>query len=58
MKEPKQRPSARDLKQQEHENYDRRVNEVLSGEAPYIHFANSRFPSPKSQVKHRDCSPP
>lgn len=52
MNEQKPMPSLREQKQQQHENYDRRVNEVLSGNAPYVPFSDSRFPSPKSQVKH------
>lgn len=48
----KKRPSARELKKQQHENYELRVNKVLSGELPYKPFEGSRFPSPKCALKH------
>lgn len=48
----KKMPSARELKKQQHENYDQRVNKILSGETPYKAFEGSRFPSPKCALKH------
>ena len=46
------RPSARELKKQQHENYNQRANKILSGETPYKAFEGSRFPSPKCALKH------
>lgn len=48
--------SAYELKRELHAEYERRVNDVLSGRAPYILFAGSRFPSAKSKVRHEKIS--
>lgn len=52
MNEQKPLPSLSEQKQLQHEKYERRVNEVLSGKAPYVPFESSRFPSPGSKLKH------
>lgn len=48
--------SAYELKRELHAEYERRVNDVLSGRAPYIPFAGSRFASAKSKVRHEKIS--
>lgn len=50
------RKSAYALKQEQHQNYDKRVKLVIEGVIPYEPFQKSRFDSPKSKLKHPKIS--